>query len=332
MLFETIKRLVIREAAKKIMERIFKPTDAVLLIGNGDLTASVALCLLNAGHQLCLYTKNEASFTQLFKMHVASQKKNNYQACNLKALQVTDTLPDHIDVRLVIALTEEDLDAKQALLMNLENKIAQDVPIAINSESISVDVLQTFSKHQVIGLNWTEPAHTTFFLEIISTEQSAVLAGTLLSFAKTNWGKDPVVVQGSGIRSRLISAMAREASFLIDNGYASVEDIDRACRNDAGYYLPFSGNCRYMDLMGTYAYGMVMKDLNPDLSKDQEIPEFFKKILAEGGRGIENKKGFYAYSSASVNNWRRTMEKFSYQIQDIIEKYPFNYNKESITD
>lgn len=180
-----------------------------------------------------------------------------------------------------------------------------------------------------MGLNWTEPAHTTLFLEIISSEQSVGLAEELNRFAKAYWGKDPIVAHEHGVRSRLISAMAREASFLVDNGYASVEDIDRACRNDAGYYLPFSGNCRYMDLMGTYAYGMVMKDLNPDLSKDKEIPQFFKKVLEEGALGMQNKKGFYAYSSASVNNWRRTMEKFSYQIQDIIEKYPFNYKKET---
>lgn len=307
------------------MDCIIGKTDSILLIGNDDLTASVALCLLNAGHKLCVYTENETTFTQLFKMHVASQKRNNYHISDLDALNVVNELPAQVKFNMVIALTPEDLEVKMDLIQKLGQVIDTDIPIAINSESISLDRLQSGCNHKIIGLNWTIPAHTTLFLEIITSEQSVDLAEELCQFAKANWGKDPLVVHSNGIRSRLISAMAREASFLVDNGYASVDDIDRACRNDAGYYLPFSGNCRYMDLMGTYAYGMVMKDLNPDLSKGQEIPEFFKQILESGGLGIANKRGFYSYSSASVNNWRRTMEEFSYQIQDIIQKYPFNY-------
>lgn len=312
------------------MENIFTQNDAVLLIGNGDLTAGVALCLLNAGHRLTVYTENEAAFNELFRMHATSQKRYGYKIADHSRLNIIYELPLYIDAKLVIVLTAEDLVVKHHLLGRLNELLHKDAIVAINTESISLDILQNSCTCRLVGMNWTEPAHTTFFLEIITTEEDGGLAGILQHLAKAHWGKDPLIVRNDGIRSRLLSAMAREASFLVDNGYASVEDIDRACRNDAGYYLPFSGNCRYMDLMGTYAYGMVMKDLNPDLSKDQEIPEFFKRILEAGGLGIENKKGFYSYSSAAVHNWRKTMEKFSYQIHDIIEKYPFNYDKDKI--
>ncbi|MGH2645825.1 MAG: 3-hydroxyacyl-CoA dehydrogenase family protein, partial [Chitinophagaceae bacterium] len=108
----------------------------------------------------------------------------------------------------------------------------------------------------------------------------------------------------------------------------SVEDIDRACRNDAGYYLPFAGNCRYMDLMGTYAYGMVMQELNPDLSKDGEVAPFFKRIVEQGGMGMQNGNGFYQYDANEAKKWDQKFRRFSYQIEKIISKYPFNYKKE----
>jgi len=128
--------------------------------------------------------------------------------------------------------------------------------------------------------------------------------------------------------------MVREAFYLVQNRYASIEDIDRACRNDAGYYLPFAGNFRYMDLMGTYAYGLVMKDLNKELSTESIIPEFFKKIMEEGGKGMENKNGFYQYNEEEVKKWNKLFNSFSYKIKRIIEKYPFNYKveKELITN
>jgi 3-hydroxybutyryl-CoA dehydrogenase len=50
-----------------------------------------------------------------------------------------------------------------------------------------------------------------------------------------------------------------------------------------------------MDLMGTYAYGLVMKDLNRELSKDTKLPDFIDAIIREGGSGMENNNGFYKY-------------------------------------
>lgn len=313
---------------------LIKQTDPVLLVGSGDLAAGIAMCLLNAGHQVNVSTGNVAAFEQLLKKHVVSQKINAAKDTALDNLNTCTELHRSDDCKLVIAITEEDEEIKRQLIKKLEGFITKDTIVAINTESIDLNTLQIGCIHpnRLIGLNWTEPAHTTFFLEIIASENNTGLIDEIFILAKSFWAKDPYIVKNTGIRSRLVSAMAREASFLVDNGYASVDDIDRACRNDAGYYLPFSGNCRYMDLMGTSAYGMVMKDLNPDLSKDRDLPEFLKKILQDGGLGIENKKGFYSYSDEEVEKWKNTMEKFSYQIHSIIEKYPFNYNKKTFTD
>ncbi len=309
---------------------LIKQTDLVLLVGSGDLVAGIAMCLLNAGHQVNVCTGNVAAFEQLLKKYIVSQKKDTV----LNNLNIDTELQISNDCKLVIAVTEEDEEIKRQLIKKLESLITKDTILAINIESIDLNTLQTGCIYpgRLIGLNWTEPPHTTFFLEIIASENNPGLADEIFILAKSYWSKDPYIVNRSGIRSRLISAMVREAFFLVDNGYATAGDIDRACRNDPGYYLPFSGNCRYMDLMGTYAYGVVMKDLNPDLSKAKDLPGFLKKILADGGLGMENKKGFYNYSDEEVEKWKDTMEKFSYQIHSIIEKYPFNYNKKTFTD
>ncbi len=306
---------------------LIQQTSPVLLVGNGDLAASIAMCLLNAGHHVNVCTDNYAVFEELLNRHIVSQKKEGAKDIAKDKLNIYTELNGSKDCKLVIAVSQEVEEVKKELIKKLEDFIMKDAVLAINTESIDLIRLQKVCNHpdRLIGLNWTEPAHTTFFLEIISAENNPGLADEIFILAKSYWSKDPYIVNQSGIRSRLISAMAREAFFLVDNGYATAGDIDRACRNDPGYYLPFSGNCRYMDLMGTYAYGVVMKDLNPDLSKAKDLPGFLKKILAEGGLGMENKKGFYNYSDEEVEKWKSIMEKFSHQIHSIIEKYPFNY-------
>ena len=117
--------------------------------------------------------------------------------------------------------------------------------------------------------------------------------------------------------------MARESFHLIDNGYAEVIDIDRACRNDPGYYLSFAGNCRYMDLMGTFLYGVVMKDLNPELSRATGPSKLMEMKLKEGKTGMNSGEGFYHYQEIQKETFEKDFLKFSEIIKELMEKYPF---------
>ena len=83
-----------------------------------------------------------------------------------------------------------------------------------------------------------------------------------------------------------------------------------------------------MDLMGTYIYGLVMKDLNPELSRDTHIPEFFTRLVDEGAEGTKNLRGIYRYDEADVARRSEEFRKFSFEIQQVIAKYPFNSMKE----
>lgn len=241
--------------------------------------------------------------------------------------ETTTALLAHCEMGILV--TEEDLDTKKMGIAQLEKVLPPTAIIGVNTENIGLDQLQEEANFpdRILGLNWTEPADTTFFLEIIANEMThPEYSDRIFKIATEVWHKDPYVIYGNtGIRTRLIGALLREAFYLIKNDYATVEDIDRACRNDAGYYLPFAGNLRYMDLMGTYAYGMVMKDLNPELSTDQEVPEFFEKMMEEKSWGMKNGKGFYEYQPRDAENWQQLLGKFGQEVKEIIEKYPFKY-------
>lgn len=304
---------------------------AILLVGRDSLTWSIAVCLLSAGHKVNLWASNEEEAEDaILSQWSAMNAETNGDVYQPHRLNISANLTDQINGQIAIMITAEDVVVKKDKIRQLENRFSGDMIIAVNSESIGLESLQLHSHkpERIIGLNWAEPAYTTRFLEVISnTEVKENITDQICDMARAGWKKDPYIVQNFGIRSRLISSMVREAFYLVENGYASVEDIDRACRNDAGYYLPFAGNCRYMDLMGTNGYGMVMKDLNPDLSKAQTAPDFFNDILKEGGLGMQNKKGLYRYTDAEARQWKNTIREFSYRIEKIIDKYPFQYKE-----
>ncbi len=92
-------------------------------------------------------------------------------------------------------------------------------------------------------------------------------------------------------------------------------------RNDMGYWITLAGPFRYMDLTGIPAYGAVMRDLLPDLSRSQETPKLMKEVMASGARGTSNAKGFYQYTPAEAKRWEKRFLDFSYEIRALALKY-----------
>jgi 3-hydroxybutyryl-CoA dehydrogenase len=297
----------------------------VLIAGDSKIANTIAICLLLAKHPVTIYTSHVSATWEQIQTHLDDVKNNWNVRPETHLLAIRNKLEPSNDYLIAIGVTSEILMEKTALIQKLENILGSEVTIAINTESFSLKDLQHFCRHpqRLIGVNWVEPAHTTYFLEIIANSVTdKKLVEGFYTMAKKYWNKDPYVINsGNGVRARLMCALIREAFYLVENGYVCFEDIDRACRNDAGYYLPFAGNFQYMDLMGTYIYGIVMKDLNPELAIASKVPYFFSQMLQEGCEGMENNHGFYEYTDVEVKRWSELSRKFSYEIKEIIDRY-----------
>lgn len=307
--------------------------EAVLVVGDLAVAYSLSACLLQAGHAVTLVSSEVEEAKRAIQRHRSDLIRRKRKAWEMERVQITAGLAGKSDFNLAFIVDGERLEEKREAVARLQRVLSAGAVIAINTESIPLRLLQedALRPHRIIGANWVEPVHTTCFLELISNDGcDQAISEDLAALARERWGKDPYIIRGDlGIRAKMFSAMVREAFYLVQNDYASIEDIDRACRNDAGYYLPFAGNFRYMDLMGTYAYGMVMKELNPELSTQASTPPFFRKMMAEGAKGMVNGNGFYHYSEEQVTFWKERFRAFSYQIEEVIRKYPFDQPEKS---
>jgi 3-hydroxybutyryl-CoA dehydrogenase len=219
------------------------------------------------------------------------------------------------------------MEIKKAVYDKIEAVIGAGSLLASNTSAIPISALQKLTRHpeRFFGLHWAEPSHTTRFLEIICGELSDAALAEYLYGLSHHWGKEPTLVRKDirgFITNRLMYATYREALFLVENGYASVEDVDRACRNNAGYWMTLAGVFRWMDLTGVPAYHTVMKDLLPTLSNGTEVPKLIDDIVKAGGRGVANGKGFYEYTPEEARLWEETFRDFSYEIRALALKYP----------
>jgi 3-hydroxybutyryl-CoA dehydrogenase len=312
------------------------------VVGLGLMGCSITTCLLMAGHRVVAVAPLPIDVPTAQPRIYEHLKKSLEEGLVtespdyfLNNLLISEDYAMLVDCELVIECTLESLPIKKSVYEKIEAVVSTEAVITSNTSAIPISILQKEVKHpqRFLGLHWAEPSHTTRFLEVICGDLSDVSKGEWLYELSHQWGKEPTLVRKDirgFITNRLMYALYREAFNLVENGYATVEDVDRACRNNAGYWMTLVGPFRWMDLTGVPAYHTVMKDLFPTLSNSVEMPKLIDDIVKEGGKGVANAHGFYPYTTEEAQLWRETFETFSYEIRELALKYPADVVKKKM--
>jgi 3-hydroxybutyryl-CoA dehydrogenase len=316
----------------------------VAIVGLGLMGCSIVTCILIAGHPvvaLAPIPEDLVHAEKRIKEHLnkafANRLIENPADYYFGSLLITEDYAALSPCQLVIECTIENSEIKESVYQKVEQYISPEALLTSNTSAIPISILQklTTRPERFLGLHWTEPAHTTRFLEIICGDETDIKNGEYLYELSHQWAKEPILVRkdiAGFITNRLMYAMYREAISLVENGYATVEDVDRSCRNNAGYFMTFVGIFRWMDLTGVPAYHTVMKRLFPTLNTSTEVPELIDKIVREGGRGVSNGKGFYDYLPGEPELWEKTFSEFNYDMRELALRYPHDIVKRRLEE
>ncbi|WP_138478851.1 3-hydroxyacyl-CoA dehydrogenase family protein [Dyadobacter bucti] len=302
-------------------------------VGLGLMGSSIATCILAAGHKVTslVLDMDEAKTARKRILHFLNELKDEGLVADVPEtiidnLTITDDLTLLADHEVVIETITESLEAKKDLYRQLEKVLAPEAVIGSNTSAIPVTILQEGLQYpeRLLGIHWAEPAHITRFMEVICGRDSDIIYAQKIVALAESWGKEPSVLKKDirgFITNRIMYAMLREAFNLVENGYATPEDVDRSLRNDLGYWITFAGPFRFMDLTGIPAYLTVMKDLFPDLDNTIKTPESMEKLVAAGAKGVSNAHGFYQYTTETAAEWEEKFIEFSFDIRKLAEKY-----------
>jgi len=303
------------------------------VIGLGLMGRSIAACLLSAGYRVVGLTDDMAASrtvprrVRALLSEMRRQRLLARPASTLMAqFQMSGQISDLSQCSIVFEAVTEDADIKRDIFHKLESVVSDSTIIATNTSAIPVTTLQQGATHpkRIIGIHWDEPAHVTRFMEIIPGDNTGAECIERIVHLAPSWGKEPSLLKREirgFITNRISYAMFREACHLVDSGICTVEDVDCSLRNDVGWWIPFAGPFRYMDLMGVEGYFRVMKDLLPDLSTSPEVPPLMRRVVESGARGISNGRGFYSYTKQEAKRWEELFTRFNYDIRKLTAKY-----------
>jgi 3-hydroxybutyryl-CoA dehydrogenase len=175
------------------------------------------------------------------------------------------------------------------------------VIIASNTSQFSISLLAAATKRpdRVIGSHWFNPPPVMALIEIIrGIETSDATLATAVELAE-RYGKRTVVCDKDTpgfITSRLIIALGLEAMRIVEEGIASVEDINTACKLGFGHAM---GPLDTMDFSGLDTALHVADAMRDQYGERFLAPQNLRVLVNGGHLGRKTGRGFTTYDDAT---------------------------------
>lgn len=276
--------------------------ERVFVVGAGTMGRGIAQAFAQGGLRAVLYDAAPGVAEQAFARIrsdldrlVEREKMTEEQVAGIVSrLQVAESLDEAASCQFALEAIVEDLDAKSALLGELDTICPLDAILATNTSGLSVTALGRASgrPEQFVGMHFFNPAPVMKLVELVITADARTdVVATAVDLARSI-GKEPVQVKDSPgfIVNRLLIPMLNEAILLLEEGVASVEDIDTAMKLGCGFPM---GPLELSDLVGNDITLAVMDGLHAGLSGEKYRPaDMLRSMVQQQRLGRKTGSGF----------------------------------------
>ena len=203
------------------------------------------------------------------------------------------------DCEIIIEAVVEDLELKNAIWKELDAACPPETIFASNTSSLTIAAMAaaTARSDRFVGLHFFNPVPLMKLVEVVRTVTTSEAAfEKAYQFAK-RLGKEPIRCKDNSgfVVNLLLVPYLIDAINAVQNGVASIEDIDKGMQLGTGYPMgPFT----LLDFVGldtTYKIAEIMFDEYRE--KRYAPPPLLKRMVLAGMYGRKSGKGFYDYSA-----------------------------------
>jgi len=234
---------------------------------------------------------------------VATGKVNDADATAArKRLRTVTSLEEaarHAD--LVIEAVPERIDLKIELFAKLDQCAPPHAILASNTSSLSITEMAAATRRapQVVGLHFFNPVHRMRLLEIVRALETDAATLAACEEVGRRMGKECVTVRESPgfVTSRINAMIGNEAFYMLQEGVASAEDIDKALKLGLNHPM---GPFELVDLVGLDTRLSILRFLHRTLGEKFRPCPLMEQYVAAGRLGRKSGRGVYDYRPAAT--------------------------------
>jgi 3-hydroxybutyryl-CoA dehydrogenase len=274
---------------------------AVVLGGGGQMGSGIAQVVAGAGVDVTVVELDEGALERgLGRIERGLERAGDDGAVRARisgstALEDAVAEADH-----VIETVVEVFDVKCDVLRRADAAAREDVILASNTSQFSISRLAAATERpdRVIGSHWFNPPARMELIEIVrGLETSDATLATTVELAQ-RYGKQTIVCQRDTpgfVTSRLIALFMVEAARIVEEGIATPEDVDLACKLGFGHAM---GPLATADLSGLDVLERVADNLREHYGDRFLVPQGVRARVAAGQLGRKTGRGMHDYDDA----------------------------------
>jgi 3-hydroxybutyryl-CoA dehydrogenase len=111
------------------------------------------------------------------------------------------------------------------------------------------------------------------------------------------------------VLNRLQFAILRESMYIVENGIASIEDVDNTFKYGLGMRYAAIGPFETADLGGLDTFHNIASYLFADLSDRKTVNDMLADLFKADNYGVKSGKGYYDYSNGKDKDAIRRRDK-----------------------
>jgi 3-hydroxybutyryl-CoA dehydrogenase len=197
---------------------------------------------------------------------------------------------------LVIEAVPEELESKIEIFTLLDKICRPTTILASNTSSLSLTEIAsvTYRAKKIVGMHFFNPVHKMKLLEIVrALETDEDTLATAVEVGR-RMGKEVVVIRESPgfVTSRVNAMIGNEAFYMLQEGVASAEDIDKALKLGLNHPM---GPFELVDLVGLDTRLHILEYLHKTLGEKFRPAPLLVQYVKAGRLGRKAGRGVFEY-------------------------------------
>jgi 3-hydroxyacyl-CoA dehydrogenase len=306
----------------------------VAVLGAGTMGPGIAQMFAMGGRTVTMWTRSEET----------REKAKETLHKSLVTFSEEDLLPksdvETVFNRVSFALTVEEAvkgadfmqetivenkDAQRDLYTQLDGILDENVIIASNTSGLNVfDLIPQRRLKQAVIAHWYAPPQLIPLVEVVKSEQAPQDFADVTVALLEACGKTPVLmkkfIQGY-IANRMQMVLNTELFYLLDNGYCSPEDIDKAVKASFIPRAVVLGLCKRADFGGLDMTANNYKNKSYTPPEPVDMPTTLAAHVDAGELGLKSGKGFYDYAGVDKQELLAKRDKQLFEVFKLANKF-----------